>query len=289
MADPLIELGRRVSALRRDRGMSREELARRAGLSGRFLAEVEAGRGNIAFSRLLDLCTALGVPLAVLAAEVDPSERSRAAGPLAAILSILGRSSPLELEAAHRWLAARKQSRASMIALIGLRGAGKTTLGPRVAARLRTRFVELDERIEKLAGLRLQHIFELHGEEYYRRVEFESLRELLAAGKRGVVATGGGIVTRAPTYDLLRARTLTVWLKANPRDHWNRVLEQDPRPMANYPNAFEQLEKLLRLREPLYAQADFTVDTTALGVEDAVEAVVDLARARLSRARDSRR
>src|SRR5262249_16915579 len=138
---------------------------------------------------------------------------------------------------------------ASCIALIGLRGAGKTTIGKKVASALRWKFVELDDRIEKTAGLTLQNIFEVHGEEYYRRLEREVLLDFLNDSKRAVLATGGGIVTREETYDLLRRHCVTFWLKAAPEDHWNRVLHQDPRPITNYPNAFTQLQNLLERRE----------------------------------------
>jgi XRE family aerobic/anaerobic benzoate catabolism transcriptional regulator len=279
--DALAQLGLRVGALRRDRGLARAELARRAGLSERFLAEVEAGRGNIAFSRLLDLCAALEVPLELLAAGLAPSGGETAPA-LQSILSILCRAGAPELEEVERWLAGRHRKRRAVVALVGLRGAGKTTLGPRVAVRLRARFVELDARVEKRAGMTLAHIFELHGEEYYRRMELEALGELFAEGRRSVLATGGGLVTRSETYDLLRAESVTFWLKAAPKDHWHRVLRQDPRPMTNYPNAFAQLEKLLRRRAPLYALADFTVDTSELGIDAAARTIVELARTRLS-------
>jgi XRE family aerobic/anaerobic benzoate catabolism transcriptional regulator len=282
--DPLAELGARIVSLRRARDLSRAELARRAGLSDRFLADVESGRGNIAFSRLLDLCAALEAPLSLLASDLEPSgARGGTAALRQSILESLRRASRAELEEARRWLERRELARRAVVALVGLRGAGKTTLGRRVAARLRARFVELDERVEKKAGLRLADIFELHGEEYYRRVELEALREFLADGRRAVLASGGGLVTRAETYDLLRAQSVTFWLKADPKDHWNRVLAQDPRPMANYPNAFAQLERLLQRRAPLYALADFTIDTTALGIDEAVRLILEAARTRLMR------
>ena len=231
----LKELGAQVTGLRRKKGISRAALAEKAGMSARFLAEVEAGRGNISLLRLSQLCAALEVPMAGLVASLSHAKNSE------------------------------------MIALIGLRGAGKTTIGKKIASRLRLPFVELDERIEKAAGLTLQNIFEVHGEEYYRRLEHQVLLDYLTQGKPCVLATGGGIVIREETYELLQRHCQVVWLKADPRDHWNRVLRQDPRPMANDPNAMDQLQSILRRREPLYSRADFVIDTSKLGIPGSVK------------------
>ncbi len=149
-------------------------------------------------------------------------------------------------------------------------------MGKKSATRLKKNFVELDDRIERAAGLRLQNIFEVHGEEYYRRLEREVLVEFLASRTPAVLATGGGIVTREDTYNIFRQHCVTFWLKANPQDHWDRVLQQDPRPMANNPNAMEQLQTLLRGREALYAMADHTIDTSSLGISKSVKQIVDL-------------
>lgn len=232
----LEDLGRRVTELRHGKGLSREQLARKAGLSPRFLAEVESGRGNIAISRLQDLCEALDTNLAAFMADLTRED-------------------------------------ARPLALLGLRGAGKTTLGKKIAARLHWKFVELDDVIEKAAGMRLQNIFEVHGEEYYRKLEYDALRDLLSHGGPCVIAAGGGIVTREDTYQLLRRHCKTVWLKADPEDHWNRVLKQDPRPMRNYPNAMKQLQTLLQNREALYSQAEHTISTSDLSVKQSVDAI----------------
>jgi XRE family aerobic/anaerobic benzoate catabolism transcriptional regulator len=166
-----------------------------------------------------------------------------------------------------------------VIALLGLRGAGKSTIGRRLARRLRRPFVELDRRVEEAAGMSLGELFALHGESYYRRLEREALERLLAEARPLVLAAGGGLPASPETYALLRARSLTVWLRAEPEDHWNRVVQQgDRRPMADHPEAMAELRRLLAAREPLYAQAAATIDTSRLGVEGAADAITRIVR-----------
>ncbi|HET9317793.1 MAG TPA: shikimate kinase [Vicinamibacteria bacterium] len=225
----LAGLGRRVRELRGERGLTLQDLADRADLSTRFLVQVESGEGNISVRKLAGLAEALGTtPAALLAVTTEPQPPA--------------------------------------IALLGLRGAGKTTIGRKLARRLRLPFVELDQRIEQAAGLTLPEIFALHGEAYYRRLERETLERVLDEGPL-VLATGGGLPTSPDTWKLLKRRARTVWLKARPEDHWNRVVQQgDKRPMADNPQAMAELRRLLAAREPLYAQAHCTLDTTG-GVE----------------------
>jgi XRE family aerobic/anaerobic benzoate catabolism transcriptional regulator len=235
----LAGLGRRVRELRSKRHLTLRELSQRAGLSTRFLVQVEAGEGNISVKNLSLLAHALGTSPAALL-EAAESE-----------------TPPLP-----------------MVALLGLRGAGKSTVGRRLARRLRVPFVELDRKVEEAAGLVLAEIFALHGEDYYRRLEKDTLTRLLEGGRPLVLACGGGLVTAHDTYALLRRRALTVWLRAQPEDHWNRVVQQgDRRPMADHPQAMGELRRLLRAREPLYSEAAFTVDTSKLTPEAAVQAV----------------
>jgi XRE family aerobic/anaerobic benzoate catabolism transcriptional regulator len=166
------------------------------------------------------------------------------------------------------------ESHAPTIALLGLRGAGKTTIGRKLARRLRLPFVELDQRIEQAAGLTLPEIFALHGEAYYRRLERETLERVLDEGPL-VLATGGGLPTSPDTWTLLKRRARTVWLKARPEDHWNRVVQQgDKRPMADNPQAMAELRRLLAAREPLYAEADETIDTSKLDTEQVSRSLV---------------
>jgi XRE family aerobic/anaerobic benzoate catabolism transcriptional regulator len=243
----LAPLGHAVRQLRQARGLTLKTLAEQAGLSERFLSDLERGRGNISVGRLLAVARALGTGLAPLVAALDadaPPPRP-------------------------------------VVALIGLRGAGKSTIGPRVARSLGARFVELDLEVEAAAGLALGEVFELHGEAYYRRLERETLRRLLAAREEPlVIAAGGGLVTDPGTWRALSAEALTVWLRAEAGDHYQRVVDQgDLRPMRNRPAAMAELRALLAARSPLYARADVTVDTSRLGLDGAVRRVVEAARA----------
>jgi XRE family transcriptional regulator, aerobic/anaerobic benzoate catabolism transcriptional regulator len=167
-----------------------------------------------------------------------------------------------------------------IVSLLGLRGAGKSTVGRALSKRLRAEFIELDARIEEAAGLSLAEIWELHGEAYYRRLEREVLAKILEGTPRAVLATGGGIVAEPATWAQLRRSTLTVWLRARPELHWDRVVAQgDHRPMANDPLAMERLRALLSERESQYEAAHYTVDTSDCDVAEVVRRVEAIVRA----------
>ena len=234
----LLTVGQRVRSARDQRGWSRRELSERSGVSERFLAQLETGQGNISLVRFAEVAAALG-------------------------------TTPAELLSG-----ATGDGGARPIALLGLRGAGKSTVGVRLARRLGVPFVEVDQRIEQTAGLPLDEIFELHGEAYYRRLEREVLARLLADGDAKVVATGGSIVNDAANFALLAERSRTVWLRARPEDHWERVVRQgDRRPMAGNQHAFSELRAMLAAREGLYARAQHVVDTSDKSVDAVVDAV----------------
>lgn len=219
-------VGAAVRTRREKRGWSRRELATTSGVSERFLAQLETGDGNISLRRFADVAQALGTtPAALLSTPAEPAQKP--------------------------------------IALLGVRGAGKSTIGAALAKKLDYRFVELDQEIEGATGLPLGDVFTLHGEAYYRRVEREVLGRLLAEPAPTVLATGGSIVNDPTTFALLRSRARTIFLHAQPEDHWNRVVAQgDQRPMAENPHAFEELRALLAARSKLYARADQTVETS---------------------------
>lgn len=238
MAEELLAgLGRRARAHRLAHGWTLREVAERSGVSPRFLVQLEAGRGNISVRRLADVAQALETTPALLLTDTD------APAP-------------------------------EVIALLGLRGAGKTTVGRRLAKRRRVPFVELDRRVEQAADLSLGELFSLHGEDYYRRIEREVLQEVLSEGRPIVLATGGGLVASPDTFALLRRSAVTIWLRARPEDHWNRVVRQgDRRPMADHPQAMADLRGLLASREPLYSMADHVVDTSQVSVSRIVDSI----------------
>jgi XRE family aerobic/anaerobic benzoate catabolism transcriptional regulator len=162
-----------------------------------------------------------------------------------------------------------------VIALLGLRGAGKSTVGQLLAERLGIDFYELDKLIEDQAGMRLPELFAIHGEDYYRRTELAVLRRFLSEHQQAVLATGGSVVTSPEAFRLLSERTRTVWLKATPEEHWNRVVEQgDLRPMQDRPQAMAELRRRLREREPLYAQAQITALTSGRTISAVVSELV---------------
>lgn len=234
-ASILVTLSQRARLLRQQQGLTLRLLAGKSGLSLRFLMDVEAGRGNISIRRLADLADALQTTAAELVTEhsEDPAPR--------------------------------------VIALLGVRGSGKTTIGRRLARRLKMRFVELDKQIEHRAGMRLAEIFTTHGEEFYRRLERETLTDLLAGRQSMVLAVGGGLVTAPDTYNLILRQTTTVWLKTKAEDCWNRVLRQGDRRPIDQPQAREALRQLIARRDPLYARASIAVDTSSNTIQQAVE------------------
>ena len=234
----LRETGARLRGHRLRAGLTQAALARRAGVSVRFLVALESGQGNISLGRLWGVCEALRLPLDRLMAGLGPG------GP-------------------------------QKVALVGLRGAGKSALGRALAAARGWPFVELDRRVEDAAGMGLQEIFELRGEAHFRAVEARVLDVILDEPGPMVIATGGSLVTAPETRRALRARARTAWLQASPESHLKRVLAQgDMRPMAGRPEALRELGQIWRERAPLYAAADLTVDTDQLGETGALAALV---------------
>ncbi|KIN88862.1 helix-turn-helix transcriptional regulator [Thauera sp. SWB20] len=269
----LLALGRRVRETRDRRGLTRKQLARDAGVSERHLAHLEAGEGNVSIVLLRHIASALGLSLPEmlnLGAEESVEQRL--------VRRILEQLPRHRLEDVvfrlMRDYGQEEAARRNRIALIGLRGAGKTTLGRRLAAELGFRFVELDAEIERETGMPMGEIFALYGQSGYRRIEQRCLRRALDSGERTVLATGGGIVSQTETYDLLLSRCLTIWLRTSPEEHMQRVSAQgDLRPMAGSAEAMEDLRRILAAREPQYLRADHVVDTSGQGEDESFRAL----------------
>ncbi len=231
----LARLGERVRAWRAEHGSTRKALAAASGLSERYLAQLEAGQGNISVLLLRKLARAMSVPVEALVRE------EAAAGP-------------------------------RRIALLGLRGAGKSTLGARLASALGAPFVELDLEVEREAGAKLGEVFAMYGQEAFRRFERRALERVLRTHETAVIATGGSIVTDPDSYRLLRENCRTVWLKAKPEEHMNRVIAQgDMRPFKGRAAALDEIRKLLADRDRLYSRADLTLDTSGRPVKAMLE------------------
>jgi XRE family transcriptional regulator, aerobic/anaerobic benzoate catabolism transcriptional regulator len=259
----LRRLGDRVRTLRNQRGMTRKALARYAKVSERYLAQLEAGLGNGSIVLLRRISRAIGLPVTQLVNEgAEP--------PLDLVLlsQFLERLSPPALAEARDMLLRHfsepsDDARRRRIALIGLRGGGKSTLGALLAERLGVPFIELDREIEKRSGASLSEIFDMFGQETFRRAEREALNDVLRRHKDFVIATSGSIVTEPSTLELLLASCFTVWVRAEPEEHMKRVMAQgDMRPMAKSARAMEDLISILRSREPLYAKADVALPTS---------------------------
>jgi XRE family aerobic/anaerobic benzoate catabolism transcriptional regulator len=218
-------LGDRVRAWRTENSMTRKALAQASGVSERYLAQLEAGEGNISVLLLRKVARAMGVPVETLVREEAPPQKC--------------------------------------IALIGLRGAGKSTLGARLAGSLKVPFVELDREVEKEAGAALGEVFAMYGQDGFRRFERRALERVLAENPRAVIAAGGSLVTDPGTYKMLLERCTCVWLKASPEEHMARVIAQgDMRPFKGRSAALDEIRTLLADRDRLYRRADVVLDTS---------------------------
>jgi XRE family transcriptional regulator, aerobic/anaerobic benzoate catabolism transcriptional regulator len=275
----LTELGARVRAWRARRGMTRKQLAADSGLSERFLADVESGRGNVSINSLQAAARALNITVLELLQDAPRPAMAR-------VQSLLATMDDVQLDQAQALLAANfgradQKGREKRVALIGLRGAGKSTLGAQLAAQRGVPFIELDREIEREAGTSMNEILLLHGQAGYRRYESRALLRIAEDHADGMVmTTGGSLVSERETFDLLQSRFFCVWLKASPEEHMSRVVAQgDLRPFyTNHAGddhfeqgamgeAMEDIRRILASREALYARADAVVDTAGRSVK----------------------
>lgn len=232
----LAKLGDRVRAWRNEQGMTRKALAAASGVSERYLAQLEAGQGNISVLLLRKVARAMGVSVERLVREEEANE--------------------------------------GCIALIGLRGAGKSTIGEKLAQARGVPFVELDQEVEREAGAKLGEVFAMYGQEAFRRFERRALERMLNEHPRAVIATGGSLVTDPSTYELLLDRCVCVWLKATPEEHMARVIAQgDMRPFKGRSAALEEIRKLLADRDRLYARATLAVETSGKTVRQTLQEI----------------
>jgi XRE family transcriptional regulator, aerobic/anaerobic benzoate catabolism transcriptional regulator len=253
----LRDLAQRIRALRKTRALTRKALSQLADVSERHLAQLESGEGNISILLLNRIAAALNTSLAELFTSSSES------------------SSP------------ETSPRHNRVALIGLRGAGKSTLGEKLAASRNVPFIELDREIEKETGMPLADIFSMYGQSGYRAIERRTLERVANEYDRAVFSIGGGVVTEPETYDFLRANCYTIWIKAKPQEHMDRVVAQgDFRAMAGNDRAMEDLRRILTTREPLYRKADMTLDTTAATVDETflrLQSSLDTASSRIAK------
>ncbi|MBU6456610.1 MAG: helix-turn-helix transcriptional regulator [Bradyrhizobium sp.] len=271
----LEQLGQRVRTTRALRGMSRKVLAKVSGLSERYIAQLESGKGNVSIVLLRRVSNAMATHLEDLIPSTEP------APDWAVLRDLLRQATPQQIAQVREVLAGgsasvRRQMSFAGIALIGLRGAGKSTLGKMLAKKIGWSFVELNKEIEQQNGLSVAEIIALYGQEGFRRMEQAALGQLLARKELMVLATGGGIVSEPLTFDLVLSSFYTIWLKARPEEHMARVRRQgDLRPMADDRSAMAELRNILLSREPLYARASAMVDTAGLTVDAAAARLID--------------
>jgi XRE family transcriptional regulator, aerobic/anaerobic benzoate catabolism transcriptional regulator len=277
----LAALGETVRTARARRGLTRKALARDAGVSERHLANLESGVGNPSILVLRQVALALACELTEIVGDAATQSPERTL-----IDDLLRRRSEAELTRARRALAALFGSataagrRAGRLALIGLRGAGKSTLGPMLADALGCPFVELSREIARVAGCSIPEIHALYGLSAYRRYERRALEETLATHARAVIATPGGLVVEAATFNLLLEHCFTVWLQATPEEHMNRVIAQgDLRPMSGNAEAMEDLQRILAGRSAFYAKADVVHDTAGETLAESFEGLAASVRA----------
>jgi XRE family aerobic/anaerobic benzoate catabolism transcriptional regulator len=268
-AEFLASLGARVRHLRAMRGMSRKVLSAASGVSERYIAQLESGQGNVSIILLRRVALATGARLEDLIPGADASPD------WPVIRDLMGGASAETIAQVKRLLSGNGAANAragERVALIGLRGAGKSTLGRLVAERIGWQFVELNKEIERDNDMSVPEIFAMYGQEGYRRFEQAAVRKLIARDGPILLATGGGIVAEPVTFDLILSSFYTIWLKAEPEEHMRRVREQgDLRPMGGDASAMQELRAILVSREPFYARARAMVDTAGLSVEEATD------------------
>ena len=266
-------VGQRVQDARKRARLSRRELSEKSGVSQRYIAQLETGQGNISIGLLMNLAKALDLRMEWLVAEHDPWHSE-----VGTITRLLPTATKEQLKRLLTILDPEHPSRrrANRIAFIGLRGAGKSTLGRLAAERLEVPFLELNDEIELASGMAVNEVIALYGQEGYRHLERSALERIVATHEAGIVAVAGGIVANPDSYSYLLRHYHTVWLQADPAEHMARVRAQgDERPMAGNPDAMDELRRILTSREMLYAQASANVNTSKKTLEASLADVLE--------------
>jgi len=259
----LLRLGERVRMIRARRGMSRKALGKHSDVSERYLAQLEVGSGNCSIVLLRRIANALGVSILELIDDLPEQSPDRAQ-----LMQLVDQLPSEQVTAVRDFILTKFRGqqdvlRRDRIALVGLRGGGKSTLGKLLAEKLQVPFLELDRVIEQQCGMKLNEIFEMFGQSMFRRIERSALENTLEKHSRFVLATGGGLVTEAGTFELLLSSCFSVWIQAKPNEHMERVIAQgDLRPMANNAAAMDDLLAILQSREALYSRADISLNTS---------------------------
>ncbi|MGA8258635.1 MAG: helix-turn-helix transcriptional regulator [Arenicellales bacterium] len=288
MVDPIrayiAGIGERTRGIRAQRGMSRKDLSRHSGISERYLAQLESGQANISVALLWQLAEALNVEFQ----ELLPDSHSRDFQ-LKPLLTFLERLSLDQQKAAYSLLLEQfsdAKGPARGVALVGLRGGGKSTLGGLLAQHLKVPFIRLGDVIENLAGMKTPELFSLGGQKAYRRLEHEAVRQVIDDNECVVVETGGSLVSEQQTYDALLGSFYTVWIKTSPEEHMSRVIAQgDLRPMEGNAEAMGDLKLILEERESYYSAANYVLDTSGRTVHDCLEELIGQCRPYLDRGR----
>ena len=279
VSDPLKSLGERVRQARARRGMTRKQLAHHSGVSERYLAQIEAGHGNISVLVLRQLGKALNI-----SADVLLYQGSEPPVEFVHTVEFLRRLSVDELKHArqmllHQFGGVDPAARHRRIAFIGLRGAGKSTLGAALAERLEMPFLELDRLIEQESGLTLNLIFDFRGQAGFRELERQCLENVLRRHPCFILATGGSLVSEPGTFERLLSSCFTVWVRTSPEEHMRRVIDQgDMRPMSNNRDAMSDLKRILAEREVLYSKADIQIDTAGRTFEQSLDILIQTLR-----------
>lgn len=270
------QVGDRVRKTRKSLGMSRRELSERSGVSPRYLAKLEGGDGNISIGLLKKVALALDAPIGFLLADHGAlAEETLRMSELYRRADAARRTQVMAILDPDRI----RGQKAERLCLVGLRGAGKSTLGAKISKEFGAPFIELNREIEASAGMPVGEIIALYGQEGYRQLEADTLNDIIETHSRAVIAVAGGIVSEADTFYHLLSRFHTVWVKASAGEHMDRVRAQgDVRPMKGNPQAMIQLRQILTAREAQYGQADHVLDTSGKSVDESLSELSDLVR-----------